>query len=95
MWMTRYQDGMDLSVVWASRKRDRKSRELVEDPLSEQVSDAVLRSATRASPNSTMGFMRTAFRCWKMGFFAQSRSNQGICEIYRFVGTQVLKLLES
>ena len=70
MWITRYQGGMDLSLAWASRKRERKSRELVEDSLSSEVSGALLRSAMRASPNPAMGFMRTAFRRWKMGFFA-------------------------
>jgi hypothetical protein len=76
-----YQGGMDLSLAWASWKRERKSRELVEESWSEEVSDAFLRSAMRASPKPTIGFMRTDFRRWKMGFLAHSLSTQGICEI--------------
>lgn len=53
---------MDLSLAWASRKRERKSRELVEDSLLKELSGALFRSAIRASPNSTTGFMRTFFR---------------------------------
>jgi hypothetical protein len=89
MWIASYQGGMDLSLAWASRKRERKSREFVEDSLSEEISAALLRSAIRASPNPTMGFMWTDFRRWKMGFFAHSPSTHGICEIYRFFSIQV------
>ena len=81
---------MDLSLAWASRKRERKSREFVGDSVTEEASGALLRSAMRSSPKPTMGFMRTAFRRWKTGFLAQSRSTHGICEIYRHVSTQVL-----
>ena len=88
---TRYQGGIDLSLAWASRKRERKSRELVVDSSSEgEESGALLRSAIRASPNPTMGFMRTDLKRWRMGFFAHSPSTQGICEIYIYVKTQIV-----
>ena len=77
-----YQGGMDLSLACASRKRERKSRELVEDTLSSEESGALLRSAMRASPNAAMGLMRTVFKRWKMGFLAQRPSTQGICMTY-------------